>query len=210
MPFADYSSLMLSNGSMIKLKSTFVSEGTLPAGSTWQMNPIPGYAHPRGQRLVALQDAGARLQVPGCRWFDMPDAYAEHPQNLGQGLCSGEWQTNLTTSDQLRVPAHLLLEPGEYRTCWASGGGLRELRPSPRSSGPGRRRCARATWQSCSDIFHSAVEETESLSLTLDRLCTGEDRPACTMISTDRVHVARAPCYSAATGAAAGAATLEL
>ena len=195
MPFADYSSLMLSNGSMIKLKSTFVSEGTLPAGSTWQMNPIPGYAHPRGQRLVALQDAGARLQVPGCRWFDMPDAYAEHPQNLGQGLCSGEWQTNLTTSDQLRVPAHLLLEPGEY----VLGFRWRIARALPRT------RCG-----SRAATSHSAVEETESLSLTLDRLCTGEDRPACTMISTDRVHVARAPCYSAATGAAAGAATLEL
>ena len=42
MPFAGDSSLMLSNGTKIKLKSTFVSEGTLPAGSTWQMNPVPG------------------------------------------------------------------------------------------------------------------------------------------------------------------------
>merc|ERR1711972_888668 len=41
MPFADDSKLMLSNGTVIKLKSTFVSEGTLPVGSTWQMLPIP-------------------------------------------------------------------------------------------------------------------------------------------------------------------------
>ena len=31
MDFADSSSLMLSNGTMIKIQSTFVSEGTLPA-----------------------------------------------------------------------------------------------------------------------------------------------------------------------------------
>ena len=31
------SSLMLSNGTKIQLKSTFVSNGTLPVGSTWQM-----------------------------------------------------------------------------------------------------------------------------------------------------------------------------
>ena len=33
MEFADSSSLMLSNGSMVKLQSTFVTEGTLPKGS---------------------------------------------------------------------------------------------------------------------------------------------------------------------------------
>ena len=42
-PFACDFSLMLGNGTVIKLNSTFVSEGTLPKGSTWQMNPIPGY-----------------------------------------------------------------------------------------------------------------------------------------------------------------------
>ena len=62
MPFADYSSLMLSNGSMIKLKSTFVSEGTLPAGSTWQMNPIPGYAIHEGNGWSHCKTPG-----PGCR-----------------------------------------------------------------------------------------------------------------------------------------------
>ena len=48
MPFAGDSSLMLGNGTMMTLKSTFVSEGTLPAGSTWQMNPIPGYVIQQG------------------------------------------------------------------------------------------------------------------------------------------------------------------
>ena len=40
-PFAGDSKMMMSNGSMLPLKSTFVTEGTMPAGSTWQMVPIP-------------------------------------------------------------------------------------------------------------------------------------------------------------------------
>ena len=38
--FAGNSRLMMANGQIIGINSTFVSEGTLPAGSTWQMNPI--------------------------------------------------------------------------------------------------------------------------------------------------------------------------
>jgi hypothetical protein len=40
-PFAGNSRMMMSNGTMLNLTSTFVSEGTLPKGSTWQMLPIP-------------------------------------------------------------------------------------------------------------------------------------------------------------------------
>ena len=43
MPFAGDSSIMLANGTIVKISSTFVSEGTLPAWSTWQMVPTPGY-----------------------------------------------------------------------------------------------------------------------------------------------------------------------
>merc|ERR1711865_912441 len=109
-PFAGNSSLMLSNGTKITLNSTFVSEGTLPVGSTWQMNPIPGY--------VIRNGAGGwhycKEPGPDCRWFDPPcyDPVSEHPANLGQGLCSGEWLNNVTFYDQLRVPDHL--EAGEY------------------------------------------------------------------------------------------------
>jgi len=105
MPFADNSRLMLGNGTIITLNSTFVSEGTLPEGSTWQMNPIPGY-------LVQKNHGDW-----GCckRWFDPPcyDPYSLNPtQGLSQGLCSGEWLTNVTTYDYLKVPEHL--ESGEY------------------------------------------------------------------------------------------------
>jgi hypothetical protein len=37
MPFARDSRMMMSNGTMLNLTSTFVSEGTSPEGSTWQM-----------------------------------------------------------------------------------------------------------------------------------------------------------------------------
>ena len=48
------------------------------------------------------------------RWFEPPcdDPASLSPERLGQGLCSGEWITKLTTYDQLRVPAHL--PAGEY------------------------------------------------------------------------------------------------
>lgn len=106
MAFAGDSSLMLGNGTVIKLNSTFVSEGTLPVGSTWQMNPIPGYVK---------EKAGGWWYDPAQpRWFDPPcdDPISLKPTNLGQGLCSGEWLTKVTTYDQLKVPAHLA--PGEY------------------------------------------------------------------------------------------------
>merc|ERR1711924_521474 len=111
MPFAGDSSMMLSNGTIIKLKSTFVSEGTLPAGSTWQMNPVPGYINfARIGKSVKLSCS------PRCKhWFD-PPCYDPSPvpnyEALTEGICSGEWLTNITLYDQLRVPEHL--EPGEY------------------------------------------------------------------------------------------------
>ena len=85
MPFAGGSSMMLGNGTMVKLNSTFVSEATLPAGSTWQMNPIPGY--------VVEKDGGWTCCK---RWFDPPCYDPIKPARLGQGRCSGEWITKVT------------------------------------------------------------------------------------------------------------------
>lgn len=109
MPFAGNSRLMLGNGTMIPLHSTFVTEGTLPVGGTWQRNPIPGYVIESGDGWHYCDEPG-----PGCRWFEPPcdDPYSLHPLNLGQGLCSGEWLTNVTTYDRLRVPE--ALAAGEY------------------------------------------------------------------------------------------------
>ena len=143
-PFAADSKLMLGNGTMMQLNSTFVSKGTLPAGSTWQMNPIPGY-------VIETKGGGweyCKQPGKGCRWFDPPcnDPYSEHPQNLGQGLCSGEWLTNVTTYDYLRIPEHLT--PGEYVLGF-------------------RWDCASSAqvWQSCADVTIAAYVQYD-LSLT--------------------------------------------
>jgi hypothetical protein len=105
MPFADDSSLMLSNGTMIKIKSTFVSEGTLPVGSTWQMLGIPDTHHVRPQ-------ADGKTLGPEEAWAFPPPCYEpRYPDDplgfLDEARCSGQWITNITIYDELRVPAHL-------------------------------------------------------------------------------------------------------
>jgi hypothetical protein len=98
MPFARDSRLMLSNGSMINLTSTFVTDGTTPAGSTWQMLPIP-----------STRDLHTgKLAYP----FPPPCYDPTPPRALSQGLCSGEWINNITIYDYLTVPDDL--KAGEY------------------------------------------------------------------------------------------------
>jgi len=99
MEFAADSRMMMSNGSMLQLASTFVSDGTLPVGSTWQMLPIP------------MTRGGPDLRQMGYQ-FDPPCTDPTPPRVLGQGICSGEWINNITLYDRVRVPAHL--PAGEY------------------------------------------------------------------------------------------------
>eukprot|EP00656_Telonema_subtile_P055338 TRINITY_DN8524_c0_g1_i1.p1 TRINITY_DN8524_c0_g1~~TRINITY_DN8524_c0_g1_i1.p1 ORF type:complete len:368 (+),score=53.53 TRINITY_DN8524_c0_g1_i1:157-1260(+) len=99
MPFAGDSRMMMSNGTMLPLKSTFVSDGTLPLGSTWQMLPIP------------TTRGGPNLGKMGYT-FPPPCYDPTTPKVLGQGICTGEWISNITMYDQLRVPEHL--DAGEY------------------------------------------------------------------------------------------------
>ena len=77
-----------------------MSDGTLPAGSTWQMNPIPGWAVVKN----------GRFSSPPKRWFDPPchDPLSLHPPEhwLDQGLCSGEWHVT-----RPNFPRDLLLAP---------------------------------------------------------------------------------------------------
>lgn len=81
-PFAGDSSIMLSNGTKIKVKSNFVSEGTLPAGSTWQTLPMPSTSQlgqaPKGTPNSAFQ-------------FEPPCYEPILPAGLNTGRCSGEW-----------------------------------------------------------------------------------------------------------------------
>ena len=54
--------LRYNNGTEYKMKGTFVSEGTSPQGSTWQMNPIPRIdfdSKSSGQPANFTQDAHA-------------------------------------------------------------------------------------------------------------------------------------------------------
>ena len=60
---------------------------------------------------------------------------------MSQGLCSGEWITNITMYDQLRVPPHLAA--GEY---------VLGFRWDCESSAQ--------VWQACADITITAVEGT--------------------------------------------------
>jgi len=132
MPFADSSSIMMSNGTMLKLSSTFVSVGTLPVGSTWQMLGIPDthVGHPAG--VGAVED-----------WAFPPPCYEprfEEDKPLGfldEARCSGQWMNNITIYDQLVVPASLA--PGEY---------VLGLRWDCETSAQ--------VWQSCADITITA------------------------------------------------------
>ena len=104
-PFAANSDLLLANGTRFTLsdaQSTFVSDGTLPVGSTWQMNPLPNTRDFPGGHF------------PGLNGYQFPPPCHETalPVGLGHGICSGEWITNITLYDRLRVPSHL--PAGEY------------------------------------------------------------------------------------------------
>ena len=133
MPFADSSSLMLSNGTIIKLKSVFVTEGTLPKGGTWQMLPIPDTHHVRPKNTTA----------PAEDWtFPPPCFEPRYIENmplgsLGEARCSGQWISNITIMDKLTVPAHL--KPGEY---------VLGLRWDCETSAQ--------VWQSCADVTITA------------------------------------------------------
>ena len=86
-PFAGDSSLTLSNGTKIKLKSNFVVDGTLPAGSQWQTLPIPSTSQ------LGMEPKG----IPGTAFQFEPPCYEPTlPTGLSQGRCSGEWTPNIT------------------------------------------------------------------------------------------------------------------
>lgn len=131
MDFADSSSLMLSNGSMVKLQSTFVTEGTLPKGGTWQMLGIPDTDHVR----PGVGPAESWAFPPPC--YEPQYVEGKRLPGLSEGRCSGQWMNNITIYDQLRVPQHLA--PGDY---------VLGLRWDCETSAQ--------IWQSCADITITA------------------------------------------------------
>lgn len=106
LPFEGMSSLRWGGkrGKQLWFKGTYVSEGTLPVGSTWAMNPIP--------RVDATKYPTAEDAFPA-------PCYEENPPAEGGygGLCSGWYgPDNLEIVDMVRVPADL--PPGEYVVGW--------------------------------------------------------------------------------------------
>jgi len=87
-------------GKQMKINSTFVSEGTLPAGSTWAMNPLPRVD---SKKYPNEKDA-----------FPAPCYDENAPVEGGYGgLCSGWYgPDNLEIVDQVRVPGDI--PPGDY------------------------------------------------------------------------------------------------
>ena len=122
MDFAADSKMLMSNGTMLDLASTFVTDGTLPVGGTWQMLPIPM------TRGVTPEGKWSKpsLQFPAPCYDPTP------PESLGQGICTGEWMTNITMYDYLAVPK---VPAGEY---------VMSFRWDCESSAQ--------VWQSCADV----------------------------------------------------------
>ena len=76
---------------------TYVSEGTVPAGSTWAMNPLP--------RIDSTKypDEGEQTGFPAPCYEPNPPAKGGYG-----GLCSGWYgPDNLEIVDKVRVPAKL-------------------------------------------------------------------------------------------------------
>jgi len=104
LPFVGKSSLRWGGkqGKQLWFNATFVSEGTVPAGSTWAMNPLP--------RTDSTKYPSAYDGFPA-------PCYEPNPPRDGGwgGLCSGWYgPDNLEIVNSVRVPA----TPGRYVLQW--------------------------------------------------------------------------------------------
>jgi len=90
LPFASRVQVLeLIDGSSIQINGTYVSEGTLPEGSTWAMNPLP------------YSNSQSRPE------FDPPCHETVDRTKSDTGLCSGRDPFNTLIVDKLYIPAHL-------------------------------------------------------------------------------------------------------
>merc|ERR1711871_97191 len=97
------------NGRQLWFNGTYVSEGTVPAGSTWAMNPLPrtDSAYYTARKAPISWDA-----------FPAP-CYDPDPPGEGGfgGLCSGWYgPDNLEVVDAVRIPS--TLKAGKYVVQW--------------------------------------------------------------------------------------------
>jgi hypothetical protein len=90
------------HGEELEVNGTYVSEGTLPEGSTWAKNPIPDW----GSDRIAPSFAPPCKESPNCT-----STLASAMDNRCR--CSGEWGPyDMEIVDLLHVPADLV--PGDY------------------------------------------------------------------------------------------------
>merc|ERR1712232_243883 len=84
------------SGERLNISGTYVSEGTLPAGSTWAMNPIP------------CDMSGTPSFAPRCE--EIPNC--GNISDVNHCRCTGAMLYNLEIVDYVQIPAEL--PPGEY------------------------------------------------------------------------------------------------
>merc|ERR1711971_1428926 len=112
----------LKSKARMPIRGTFVSEGTLPEGSTWAMNPIP----PRCLGGGCREGSGC-TPCPGTPGSDCtscddtPDPSFEPPCNEGRqsGICSGNQPSKwgpVSVVDTVLVPANI--PTGKYVLGW--------------------------------------------------------------------------------------------
>merc|ERR1712151_395110 len=105
LPFVSKSQkLRLGTGKVLDIPASLVSVGTLPAGSTWAMNPVPACSEWTGSNCTSPQ-------------FPPPSGCDEDCWGyLGPGAGHSSQHVLPTIIDKLSVPS--TLEPGEYVLGW--------------------------------------------------------------------------------------------
>jgi len=117
--------VVFTNGTRIPIQGTFVNEGTLPAGSTWAMNPIPPtWLGPRcvgtgckpGEDKLEEGPCEPCPQLPGsdCSRCDN-NPLPKFPPPCGNNLCQGN-EDGASVVDVLKVPSNL--PAGKYVLGW--------------------------------------------------------------------------------------------
>eukprot|EP00746_Dinoflagellata_sp_MGD_P021488 gnl/MRDRNA2_/MRDRNA2_150165_c0_seq1.p1 gnl/MRDRNA2_/MRDRNA2_150165_c0~~gnl/MRDRNA2_/MRDRNA2_150165_c0_seq1.p1 ORF type:complete len:462 (+),score=70.98 gnl/MRDRNA2_/MRDRNA2_150165_c0_seq1:63-1448(+) len=135
MPLAfasDTQTLILGNGTALSFTGTYISEGTIPNGSTWAMNPIPACGDAIPGTYGKACDFPQFPPPPGCD----ETCWGNSDETIRSG---GRHAVLPTIVDHLSIPA--TLPPGDYVLGW-------------------RWDCEQTAqiWSSCSDITITSQE----------------------------------------------------
>jgi len=118
--FSGAQSIVRSDGTRLEINGTFVTEGTMPKGSMWALNPIPARCLSSDCRAgkpcrPASEDPlCARGDCTPCD--DTPEpAFPPPCDERTWGICSGN-EAGVAVVDHVRVPENL--KPGKYVLGW--------------------------------------------------------------------------------------------